>query len=122
MSSLLLGAWVTRQILFWSVVQGLIFGLLAMGIVLIYRSTRVINFAVGNMGLPGASLFALLMINWGWPFWPALVLSLVVGALLGFVTEVTVVKLSSQDEPLRLDLDDINLQAFTRISNVVSDV
>jgi hypothetical protein len=38
------------------------------------------------------------------------------------VTEVTVVKLSSQDEPLRLDLDDINLQAFTRISNVVSGV
>ncbi|HUV20626.1 MAG TPA: serine hydrolase [Gammaproteobacteria bacterium] len=38
------------------------------------------------------------------------------------VTEVTVVKLSSQDEPLRLDLDDINLQAFTRISNAVSGV
>ena len=92
MSALLLGAWVTRQILFWTVVQGLIFGLLAMGIVLIYRSTRVINFAVGNMGLPGATLFALLMINWGWPFWPALVLSLAVGALLGLVTEVTVVK------------------------------
>jgi CubicO group peptidase (beta-lactamase class C family) len=36
------------------------------------------------------------------------------------VTEVTIVKLSSQGEPLRLDLDSINLQAFTRISNVVS--
>ena len=32
------------------------------------------------------------------------------------VTEVTIVKLSSQDQPLRLDLDDINLQAFTNIS------
>ncbi len=32
------------------------------------------------------------------------------------VTEVTIVKLSSQDQPLRLDLDDINMQAFTRIS------
>ncbi|MEQ8841027.1 MAG: branched-chain amino acid ABC transporter permease/ATP-binding protein [Acidimicrobiales bacterium] len=91
-TTMLLGAWVTRQILFWTIVQGLVFGLLAMGIVLIYRSTRVINFAVGNMGLPGAALFALLMINWGWPFWPALALSLIVGALLGFVTEVTVVK------------------------------
>ena len=36
------------------------------------------------------------------------------------VTEVTIVKLSAQDEPLRLDLDSINLQAFTRISNLVS--
>ena len=78
-SSLLIGAWVTRQILFWTIVQGLIFGLLAMGIVLIYRSTRVINFAVGNMGLPGATLFALRMINWNWPFWPALAVVLSIG-------------------------------------------
>lgn len=92
MEAVVLGAWITRQILFWTIVQGLIFGLLAMGIVLIYRSTRVINFAVGNMGLPGATLFALLMINWGWPFWPALLLSLTVGALLGFFTEISIVK------------------------------
>ena len=34
------------------------------------------------------------------------------------VTEVSVVKLSSQDEPLRLDLDNINLNAFATISDV----
>ncbi len=38
------------------------------------------------------------------------------------VTEVTIVKLSSQAEPLRMDLDDINLRAFTRISKAVSDL
>jgi CubicO group peptidase (beta-lactamase class C family) len=37
------------------------------------------------------------------------------------VTEVTIVKLSSQDQPLRPDLDDINLRAFTGISSAVSD-
>jgi len=36
------------------------------------------------------------------------------------VTEVTIVKLSAQDEPLRLDLDAINLQAFTNISAAAS--
>jgi len=36
------------------------------------------------------------------------------------VTEVTVVKLSSQDEPLRLDLDNINMQMFTNISTTVT--
>ncbi|MEZ5166715.1 MAG: branched-chain amino acid ABC transporter permease [Acidimicrobiales bacterium] len=91
-STMLLGAWVTRQILFLTLVQGLVFGLLAMGIVLIYRSTRVINFAVGNMGLPGATLFALMMINYEFPFWAALVACLLIGALLGLVTEVVVVK------------------------------
>ncbi len=32
------------------------------------------------------------------------------------VTEVTIIKLSSQGEPLRLELDNINMQAFTNIS------
>jgi ABC-type branched-subunit amino acid transport system ATPase component/ABC-type branched-subunit amino acid transport system permease subunit len=91
-SSMILGVWVTRQILFWTLVQGLVFGLLAMGIVLIYRSTRVINFAVGNMGLPGAALFALMMINYNFPFWIALIASLLIGALLGTVTELIIVK------------------------------
>ena len=38
------------------------------------------------------------------------------------VTEVSIVKLSSQAEPLRMDLDDINLRAFTRISKAASDL
>ncbi|NDH76107.1 MAG: branched-chain amino acid ABC transporter permease, partial [Actinobacteria bacterium] len=49
----------TRNVWFDGVVFGLVIGLLAMGVILIYRSTKVINFAVGNMGLPGATLFAL---------------------------------------------------------------
>ena len=65
----------TRNVLFDSAVHGLNIGLLALGIVLTYRSTKVINFAVGNMGLPGATLFALLVVKWDWPFWPALVVS-----------------------------------------------
>jgi len=81
----------TRGTWFAGLISGLVTGLLAMGIVLIYRSTKVINFAVGNMGLPGASLFALLVINWGWPMWPALIVSLTLGALIGAVIELTVV-------------------------------
>ena len=34
------------------------------------------------------------------------------------VTEVSIIKLSSQDEPLRLDLDNVNLNAFATISDV----
>jgi CubicO group peptidase (beta-lactamase class C family) len=36
------------------------------------------------------------------------------------VTKVTIVKLSSQDEPLRLDLDNTNMQAFTNVSDVLA--
>ena len=36
------------------------------------------------------------------------------------VTEVSIVKLSSQDEPLRIDMDNTNMQAFTNISDVLA--
>ena len=65
---LVLATWITRQLVFNGAVNGLVIGLLAMGIVLIYRSTRVINFAVGNIGLPATVLFALMQLNWDFPF------------------------------------------------------
>jgi len=65
---------------------------LAMGIVLIYRSTRVINFAVANMGLPASALLALTVLQYNFPFWPALALSIVVGTLLGAVLELVVIR------------------------------
>lgn len=81
----------TRNVLFDSAVHGLNIGLLALGIVLTYRSTKVINFAVGNMGLPGATLFALLVVKWDWPFWPALVVSLLLGMGIGLAIDLTVI-------------------------------
>ncbi len=83
---------ITRNTLFSGLINGLVFGLLAMGIVLIYRSTKVINFAVGNMGLPGTALFAVMMINYDFPFWPALFAALAIGAVIGTTVELIVVR------------------------------
>ena len=47
----MLAALVTRQLVVDGVVNGLVIGLIAMGLVLVYRSTRVINFAVGSLGV-----------------------------------------------------------------------
>ena len=80
-----LATWITSQLVFNGLIAGLEIGLLAMGIVLIYRSTRVINFAVGNMGLVGASLLALLVIEFEVPFWLAAIGSLIVGTLFGTI-------------------------------------
>lgn len=86
------GDWWTWQVLYNGVVEGLAIGLVAMGIVLVYRSTRVINFAVGNMGLPGSVLMPLLVLDWGVPFWLALVASLLVGVAFAAAVELTVVR------------------------------
>ena len=46
--------WLNSQIVYDGVVQGLAIAVIAVGVVLVYRATRIINFAVGNIGVVGA--------------------------------------------------------------------
>ena len=70
---MILAAFFTRNLLVIGAVRGLIIALIAMGIVLVYRSTRVINFAVGDLGVPAAGLLGVMAGAHGWPYWPALI-------------------------------------------------
>ncbi|MCB1015203.1 MAG: ABC transporter permease, partial [Acidimicrobiales bacterium] len=90
--TVLAAGFVTRQLVFTGLVNGMVFGLVALGIVLVYRSTRVINFAVANLGLVGAGLFALLVVQWSVPFWMAAAIALFVGTAWGALVELTVIR------------------------------
>jgi len=85
----MLSGWITPTIVFNGAVTGLVYGLLAMGVVLIYRSTRVINFAVGNLGIVGSALFGLLVLNYDFPFWAAFAFAILAG--FGFAAAVELV-------------------------------
>ena len=89
-------SWVTPQIAANGVVAGLVIGLLAMGIVLVYRATEVINFAAGNLGVVAATLFAVLVVKWHVPFWVALPISLVCGMIIAGVVELAVIRRLSE--------------------------
>ena len=65
--------WLNSQIIFDGVVQGLGIAVIAVGVVLVYRATRIINFAVGNMGVVGAAVLSLLVVQYHVPFWVGLV-------------------------------------------------
>ena len=47
-----------RQVIFNGATAGLVYGVFAAGIVLIYRSSRVINFAYGELAALSATLMA----------------------------------------------------------------
>ena len=83
---------ITPQVMFNGAISGIVIGLLAMGIVLTFRSTKVINFAVGNLGLIGGALFPLLVLQYNFPFWVAAGLVLVMGAVFGGVIELIVIR------------------------------
>lgn len=69
------------------VASGLQAALLGVGIVLIYRANRFINFAQGQMGSVASALLAVLVFRAGVPYWLALVVALAAGAATGIVVE-----------------------------------
>ncbi len=74
------------------VITGLGYGLLSTGMVIVYRSNRVINFAHGEIGALGASMFALAVIRAGLPYYVALPLALGFGAAIAAAAEVAVIR------------------------------
>ncbi len=88
----MIATWVTTNLVFQGFVNGLVIAMLAMGVVLVYRATRIINFAVGDLGVPAAALLALAANRYGWPYWPALIACLVVGLLSGTIIELAVIR------------------------------
>ncbi len=87
-----LGWTVTQQMILTGAVIGLTYALLAAGLVLVYRSSGVINFAHAEVGAFGALLLALMVENYGVNFWAALVLAVVAGAGISGVVELTGVR------------------------------
>ena len=79
-------------ILVWGVVLSSLSALLALGLALIYRSHRVINFAQADLGAVPASLAVSLVALAGWSYWVAVPFALVVAAVLGAAVEFLVIR------------------------------
>lgn len=73
-------------------ITGLTYALLAVGLSLIYKSARFVNFAHGNHGAFAAVIFAKLIVDAGVPYWVAFAAAIAVGAGLGAVIELGVVR------------------------------
>jgi ABC-type branched-subunit amino acid transport system ATPase component/ABC-type branched-subunit amino acid transport system permease subunit len=74
------------------VVRGLAYALMAVGIVLVYRTTGVINFAHAAVGGMGGMLLTMFAVTYDWPYWIALLMSIGAGALLAAAIELIVVR------------------------------
>lgn len=83
---------VSLEILVIGVLTGLTYAVLAAGLVLVFRATRVINFAHGEIGAFGAAVLAKLVIDQGWNFFVALPLVLVLGGIVGAAVERGVIR------------------------------
>jgi ABC-type branched-subunit amino acid transport system ATPase component/ABC-type branched-subunit amino acid transport system permease subunit len=71
---------------------GMTYGLLAVGLVLIYRTNRIINFAHGQIGAFGAAVLAVIVLRWHVPYYLALLAGLAAAGLVASLAEVAVVR------------------------------
>ena len=69
------------------VLNGAVVGLLAVGLVLVYRSNRFINLAHAELGAVPSLLLAKLVLNWGWSWWAAAVVAVTVGVGSGLAVD-----------------------------------
>ena len=79
------------EVLVGGLLAGVMYALVALGFVLIYKASGVFNFAQGAMVFFAALTFVSLL-EMGWNFWLALVVTLAVMVLLGVVTERVVLR------------------------------
>jgi len=80
------------QLVIGGVAQGCIYGLIALGFVLIYKATETVSFAQGDLMMLGAFCGLALMTMLGWPFWAAVLSSLGAMALFGLLVERVVIR------------------------------
>jgi branched-chain amino acid transport system permease protein len=80
------------QLVISGIAQGCIYGLIALGFVLIYKATETVSFAQGDLMMLGAFAGLAGMTMLGFPFWLAVISAIVAMALLGLVTERLVIR------------------------------
>ena len=73
------------QLLFQGVAIGSVYALVALGFVLIFRATNVVNFAQGEFSMVAAFLMVVCAVDLGWPYWLSFLVALGGMALLGAV-------------------------------------
>jgi branched-chain amino acid transport system permease protein len=71
--------------------EGMVYAAFALALVLIWRSTRIVNFAQGSMAA-ATTFIALALIQAGQSYWVALVVALISGFVLGAVVERVVIR------------------------------
>ena len=82
---------------------------IAMGLILIYRTTRIVNFAYGAMGAMPGTITVGLFVEQGWNYWIAITLGVLVGAGSGALVDLLVIRRFATSSRLVLTVATIGL-------------
>ena len=83
---------ISASLLVLGALLGLCYGVLGVGVVLVQRSSRVVNLAHGQIGSFAAAVLVLLVLRYDVPYWLAAGIALLAGGLIGSAVELLVVR------------------------------
>jgi branched-chain amino acid transport system permease protein len=89
--------------------SGGVYALLALALVIIHRSTGVINFAQGEMATLSTYIAWALIVHHGWRYWPAFVATIALSFVGGVVTHRAVIRPVERGSVLRIVIVTIGL-------------
>ena len=100
-----------RELTLGGISVGMIYAAIALSLVLIWRATRILNYAQGGMAM-FTTYIALLVINHTGSYWAGFAVALAAGLLLGGVIERLVIRPAENKPPLNAIIITIGLLVF----------
>src|SRR6266536_3374511 len=83
---------IVLQLLLNGLAVGCIYGLVALGFVLIYKATELVNFAQGDLMMLGAFTCYMFVVWYHWGYWPAFALAIAIVAVFGAALDWAVLR------------------------------
>lgn len=83
---------------------GAIYAIIGMGFSVVFKSTRVVNFAHGEYLVVAGVLASVLQRDLGWPLVPTIVLVMIVGSAVGVGTEVVAVRMLNRPDAMTVTI------------------
>lgn len=100
------------EVLIGGLLSGVMYSLVALGFVLIYKASGVFNFAQGAMVFFAALSFVGIQINFGLSFWPTLMVVIILMIIVGVLTEKFVLRPLVNQPQITLFMATIGLTFF----------
>ena len=80
------------QILFSSIETGSVYALAALGIIIIFKTSRTTNFALGTIGMFNAFIATFAVMNFGMPAWAAAIIGMITAFICGVLVDIVIMR------------------------------
>ena len=80
------------QLLLRSLETGAVYAMASLGIIIVYRTNFMVNFAQGTMGMFGAYIVTVLFSRAGLPMVLAILLGIVAGVVIGYIVDFVIIR------------------------------